>query len=736
MIRPILPSLGRLLVALALVASSAIVTAQTGDSDTPPVPDPAALTADWWQYFEAAGDERAERAAALQALLDALSESLTQVGERENKQRALIIEISDLIESYLDAHSREPPPPLPTLPTAERYAIEAVLKLASVTRESNLERDLEREDVDRTARLLAASAKRIENAKAAYLALPATAPERLERGLQLMRIRFVQSINDAELKLRRLSLERLTERTERLDAELEHAGKFLSVKSEEASAWTVRAQRAREEQLRLEAEASNARLRASRFGDDARERSRRRRLEQRLVEFAARIVTAQLTALQDDLTAALIGALSAPDSASLGVLRERRTTLDKLLGDIKERLDVWRRATERERAAAMAQLAETGATDAPLAELHRSRVARADETSEQINNLSRLLAQGRTLSRVAETHIIEESGVAADLLHRTQALVEGSWTQLTSWTSGSLFTINETPVTAGGLLRVAIILVAAWWLSRLVRGGLEQLVLRRETMSRAALYTLGRLFHYVILVIAFIIALSSIGIDFTKFALFASALGVGLGFGLQAIFSNFVAGLIILFERSLKVGDFVELESGLTGEVREVNIRATLITTNDNIDILVPNSEFVGGRVTNWTLREAHRRVRIPFGVAYGTDKEGVKKAVLEAAAAVPYTLTTVKGREPQVWLVNFGDSSLDFQLVAWLTQDAVKRPGTVHAAYCWAIETALSKHGIEIPFPQRDLHIRSCFGEKAADGLRALGAIAGKTPSDVVSRP
>jgi small-conductance mechanosensitive channel len=203
--------------------------------------------------------------------------------------------------------------------------------------------------------------------------------------------------------------------------------------------------------------------------------------------------------------------------------------------------------------------------------------------------------------------------------------------------------------------------------------------------------------------------------------LFASALGVGIGFGLQTLISNFVAGLIILFERSLKVGDFVELESGVTGIVNEINMRSTLITTNDNIDILVPNSEFVGGRVTNWTLREAHRRIRVPFGVAYGTDKEQVKKAALEAADHVKWTLKGIPARLPQVWFVEFGDSSLNFELVVWLTPEAVKRPAAVQAAYLWEIETALTKYDIEIPFPQRDLHLRSMFGHKDEAGLSVL---------------
>jgi small-conductance mechanosensitive channel len=186
--------------------------------------------------------------------------------------------------------------------------------------------------------------------------------------------------------------------------------------------------------------------------------------------------------------------------------------------------------------------------------------------------------------------------------------------------------------------------------------------------------------------------------------------------------SNFVAGLIILFEKSLKIADFVELESGVTGEVREINMRSTLITTNDNIDIVVPNSEFVNGRVTNWTMREAYRRVHIPFGVAYGTDKELVKKAALEAADNVAVTLTNNKLREPQLWFVEFGDSSLNFSLVVWLKPEAVKSPGAVHARYLWAIDDKLRQYGIEVPFPQRDLHVRSVLGKHSADEFPLTG--------------
>jgi len=123
--------------------------------------------------------------------------------------------------------------------------------------------------------------------------------------------------------------------------------------------------------------------------------------------------------------------------------------------------------------------------------------------------------------------------------------------------------------------------------------------------------------------------------------------------------------------------------------------------------VLVPNSELTGGRVINWSYGEHVRRVRVPFGVAYGSDKEKVREAGIAAAHSVKGTLTGAR-RDPEVWLVGFGDSSLDFQLLVWVPRQLLVAPGRTHARYLWAIETELDKRGLEIPFPQRDLHLRS----------------------------
>lgn len=287
-------------------------------------------------------------------------------------------------------------------------------------------------------------------------------------------------------------------------------------------------------------------------------------------------------------------------------------------------------------------------------------------------------------------------------------------------------------ITVGGLIGALLTLLIGFSLSRLLRRWLRRLGEHQQgSNERAAIYTLSRVVHYTLLTAAFLIALDMLGISLGKFTVFAGALAVGLGFGLQAIFSNFISGLILLFDRSLKVGDFVELDKDVRGTVRAVNIRATRITTNDNIDVLVPNSEFINGRVVNWTHGSMNRRIRVPFSVSYGADKELVKKAALEAAANVPFTLALEGPQAPQVWLVDFGESAFQFTLTVWLTEDAARRNVAIRAAYLWELDTALKKYAIERPFPQRDLHVRSLFGLEDRDAIRALhGEAVEATPA------
>lgn len=293
-----------------------------------------------------------------------------------------------------------------------------------------------------------------------------------------------------------------------------------------------------------------------------------------------------------------------------------------------------------------------------------------------------------------------------------------------------LFTVGKTPVTAGGVGAAVLTLVLAIVAARLLSLALGR-ARARITRGGAALYIFEKLTTYGLIVFGIIAGISTLGVDMSSLAVFGGALGVGVGLGLQGIVKEFVSGLVLIFDEELRVGDYIELESGQRGVVHEIGARATRIRNNDSVDILIPNSQLIQGTVTNWTLRGHTRRIRIPFRAAYNVDKEKVRDAVLEAAKAVPFTLPDSATYRTQVWLVGFGESALNYELVVWPRLEAVKRPNAIQAAYTWAIDDALRNADIEVPVPQHDLHVRSVFGEETDAARRTLKLEStGVTPS------
>jgi len=311
---------------------------------------------------------------------------------------------------------------------------------------------------------------------------------------------------------------------------------------------------------------------------------------------------------------------------------------------------------------------------------------------------------------ILSTEFISAQSGLSNTRARLGLVLGNAWDRVKDLSDFHLFDIGGTPVTPAGLIKMLFILGLAIGVSWIIRFLLARGLRRRQATQSPAFYALGRILHYIIVMAGIFAALGSIGIDFTSFALIAGALSVGIGFGLQAIVSNFVSGLILLFEGTLRVGDFIELDGTLRGVVKEINTRATVITTNDSVDLVVPNSVLVTTQLTNWTLRESYGRLRVDFGVAYGTDKDLVAKLANEAIRKLDCALTNMPGREPQVRLSNFGDSALEFTVLFWVSRQGVRRPGRTRAEFLWELETLLRDNHVEVPFPQRDIHLRSDF--------------------------
>jgi len=209
---------------------------------------------------------------------------------------------------------------------------------------------------------------------------------------------------------------------------------------------------------------------------------------------------------------------------------------------------------------------------------------------------------------------------------------------------------------------------------------------------------------YGMIIAAALIALSVAGVTFQNVAIIAGALSVGIGFGLQNIVNNFVSGLILLFERPISTGDWIVV-GNVEGYVRRISIRSTQIQTFDHADVIVPNSELISGSVTNWMLHDSYGRVRVPIGVAYGSDTEAVKSTLLRIAHEHPQIVQNVRGvPDPYVLFLSFGDSALSFELRAFVRD--VDQRLIVLSDLNFAIDAAFREAGIELPFPQRDVHL------------------------------
>lgn len=275
--------------------------------------------------------------------------------------------------------------------------------------------------------------------------------------------------------------------------------------------------------------------------------------------------------------------------------------------------------------------------------------------------------------------------------------------QLRTWLEVPLYSIGSTTVTLWSLLYLVVLVVLLFTVTRRVKNWIVQDLLARSRIELGVRLAVGAMVRYVVIAVGLVVILQTTGIDLSTVTILAGALGVGVGFGLQNITNNVVSGFILLLERPIKIGDRIEV-GAVTGDVVNISLRATTVVTNDNIAIIVPNSEFISSKVVNWSYTNRDVRFAIPVGVSYGSDPELVHRVLLEVADGHAGVL---KVPMPDVLLEGFGESSLNFVLRVW-TREFTTVPGVLRSQLNFSIIRALKTHGIEIPFPQRDLHIRS----------------------------
>lgn len=269
----------------------------------------------------------------------------------------------------------------------------------------------------------------------------------------------------------------------------------------------------------------------------------------------------------------------------------------------------------------------------------------------------------------------------------------------------SLFNLGDSKLTIGLVLTLilsfVILFVGAEWIRKLI----VNKILSRYRLDFGTRKSIGTMVKYFLILAGIFSILQTNGLDLSAFGILAGAVGVGIGFGLQNITNNFISGLIILFEQPIKEGDRIEV-GDVSGDVIKISARSTMIVTNDNISIIVPNSQFIDSPVINWSHNDRNIRFNYPVGVSYKEDPQKIKRILLQVAKSNNGVLNLP---EPDVLFEEFGDSSLNFNLRVW-TSEYINRPNVLKSQLYYEIFKRFSEEGVEIPFPQRDLHFRSGF--------------------------
>ncbi len=673
-------------------------------------PNPWSLKAGWWKDLSKSSDEELSRKIFL--FVQSLQQIEQQVPyESQELVRIAVERISLNVYQFLELRATKGWKIEAAPKILELYTIEDLLLAAKDVKSSESKLQEITEELKRLTATYERTVRQIDELYGVYERTAEQSLQRTMAGLNLMASVTNRVIVEERV---RLSKERIAGVQQKVAWSKEvlnaASGRLSSASLEQASleAKIVEATKRKEaldyELLQLETELASGRANSQFNVRPILVVGKRILLARAQIEInAARAKNGIALLIEQDL----------PSSSTIALLeasKEWTRDLDRIEKQIIEWNILIRREQDAAESSFLRDEESNGNTNGTKYQLLVGHQRTVQETLVDIRNLDIELFQARQLVKIVASEAIKELDWFSGFWRRTYDTVENSLIGGIDLLSQPLFRINERPVSLLKILSATVVFFFAYGISFFIRRLLSEVARRNEHIAAASIYTFKRVAHYLILLVGLIWALSTLGIDFSNLLIIAGALSVGIGFGLQGIVNNFLGGLIVLFDRKLRIGDFIELSGGETGHITEVNVQNTVIRTLTGHDILVPNSDIITRQLINWTLRDQYARFHLPFGVAYGTDKEKVRDVVSRAAALIPETITGHKTiSDPSVWLVGFGDSSLNFELVVWVDfKRSKKRQSSLRAAYFWEIETALVENGLEIPFPQRDLHLKS----------------------------
>jgi len=668
------------------------------------LPDPLHLKSQWWEYFSVTENQYSEHAEKFRLYLQDLMNQLE--GEQKEAVAVMVKRLNSHIEALplLRNNQIEPQNVKPYL---DQYTLNQQIELAKLVASYRSALGNEKKEEKFLANRNSKVSQHQDKLIVSYRDMEEETFQKFLLGLEILNTRFTLAVNSEKLRAVRESKEALESILKRSEEELKFAqdhsdlsGINLADVQTELSSSKAKLEAARNHSLAAE-------LKAQPVNNNSLQGKMEGSLRQ-LEEYHLSIteLAAELSVLFQE-TKLLMGKVNSDQfEGSNDELNEMFNSLSTQVNSTQTQANQWEQRNDEEF-------------------MRFDKISESeDEVSREINLLSQQRLQkiqgNRSLLNQIEEKLFTTNYILAQLgrfMASQQQFMLRVFNQsldtacqycdnVLSWYDKTLFRLGDQPITTRNLVNGLVVLLVAYLLSFILRRLLAKGFKKRH-LTHGFIYSVNRLIHYTIMTIGIIVAMGSIGLDFDRIYLLIGALGVGIGFGLQGIVNNFFSGLIILFTRNFKVGDIIDLDSGGLGSVTAINVQNTIIRSFDGIDIVVPNSSLITSKFVNWTRKDPYKRFRVKFCVAFGADKEKLRKVISEAAFQVPATIGKANGvPEPDCWMVEIGDHGLVFDLVVWANMFKSGNHGSIGSSYVWAVESALRENGFKVPYPSRAVYI------------------------------
>jgi small-conductance mechanosensitive channel len=671
---------------------------EDGDKKKGVVPNPIDLKTTWYDYFEVDEVELESRGEDFIKRLDNIKNSLNISYQRD------IIDLIERVESnfriFLSLKKKVKVSVFKKKEFLKSYNLGDLLFLG----EALFEEEKSYKDLKKQSSLeelaIKSKEKDVDRLTLLYFKETKISEEKLKRGLELIDSKFLLEIEKLKFDFLKLRLEEQNKILTNLKEEIDFARIHLVIRPTTKKEFDIQEEEIKNNIKKYQTEMELSRIFLAKF-QGVKEKQREIDLEkQKLLNATILFFYNQISLINLEIEKTILEVEDVKKIENISSYYERIQNWQKSLDTIRKEIFLWEETVRF-------------GLEKSLEKAAVSKDKRLSEKAVKESELSYLLIQKVEKSLFISdflldqlTYILKEKyATFKDRILLFWHKIKLFFQKRVFLMDEPIFKIGKSPVTLFGIFKFLLIIVISYFIAAFIRKYIKKIGEKNRKITHAAFYNLSRLVFYMVFFLGIIIAFVVLGIDFTAFAIVAGALGVGIGFGLQSVVSNFVAGIILLLEKNIRVRDFIELETGEKGTVKEINVRTTLIRTLDNLEILIPNSDLVGKKFINWTLSEKIRRVRIPFSVAFGSDKEFVKKVVVNAAKKVP---TTLAERPIDIWLVKMAESSLNFELIVWVNEYIKDIPVVAtKSRYLWAIESALVKNKIEIPYPVRDIRMK-----------------------------